>query len=74
LKKENQILITKASGDIAQFSPEKLKRSLLNAGASGNLAKSMVDVSQQKKSVVIIFNLLKEISSPLAAKKILKPK
>ena len=79
-KKRNQISITKASGEQAFFSPEKLKRSLLNAGASEELAASIVDEIQPKlyggistkKIYHIAFNLLKGTSSPLAAKYHLK--
>ena len=48
MKKSNQILITKASGEQAPFSSDKLKRSLLNAGASEELAESIVDEIQPK--------------------------
>lgn len=76
----NQIVITKASGQQAPFSPEKLKRSLLNVGASEDLAESIVDEIQPKlyagistkKIYRIAFNLLKNTSSPLAAKYHLK--
>ncbi|MFV5703652.1 restriction endonuclease [Flavobacterium sp. XS2P12] len=76
----NQIVITKASGQQAPFSPEKLKRSLLNVGASEDLAESIVDEIQPKlypgistkKIYRIAFNRLKDISSPLAAKYHLK--
>jgi len=80
MKKSNQIVVTKASGMQAPFSPEKLKRSLLNAGASEELAESIVDEIQPKlyggistkKIYRIAFNLLKGTSSPLAAKYHLK--
>lgn len=80
MKKDNQIVITKASGLQASFSPEKLKRSLLNAGATEQLAESIVDEIEPKlyggistkKIYRIAFNLLKDTSSPLAAKYHLK--
>lgn len=80
MSKKNQVVITKASGQQAPFSPEKLKRSLLNVGASEDLAESIVDEIQPKlyagistkKIYRIAFNRLKNISSPLAAKYHLK--
>jgi hypothetical protein len=80
MRKNNQILITKASGEQAPFSPEKLKRSLLNAGASEELVESIVDEIQPKlyggistkKIYRIAYNLLRERSGHLAAKYHLK--
>jgi len=79
-RKRNQISITKASGEQAFFSPEKLKRSLLNAGASEEQSATIVDEIQPKlyggistkKIYRIAFNLLKATSNPLAAKYHLK--
>lgn len=80
MSKKRQIVITKASGQQTPFSPEKFKRSLLNVGASEDLAESIVDEIQPKlyagistkRIYRIAFNLLRNTSSPLAAKYHLK--
>lgn len=80
MSKKRQIVITKASGQQTPFSPEKLKRSLLNVRASEDLAESIVDEIQSKlyagistkKIYRIAFDLLRNTSSPLAAKYHLK--
>lgn len=80
MRKDNTISITKASGEHVPFSPLKLKRSLLNAGASDQLTESIVEEIQPKlyenistkKIYRIAFNLLKERSNHLAAKYHLK--
>jgi hypothetical protein len=43
--KINQIVITKASGQQAPFSPEMLKRSLLNVGASEDLVDTKIKLN-----------------------------
>lgn len=80
MKKSDQVYITKASGLQAPFSPEKLKRSLLNSGASEELTELIVEEIQQKlytgistkKIYRVAFNMLKERSSHVAAKYQLK--
>ena len=80
MKTRNQILITKANGEQAPFSSEKLKHSLLNSGAPEELAESIIDEVKPKlnngistkKIYRIAFNLLRERSSHLAAKYHLK--
>lgn len=76
----NPIKITKANGEQVAFSPEKLKRSLLNSGASEDLADSIVNEIMPKlhmgistkKIYRIAHRLLKDQSSKLAAKYHLK--
>ncbi|MBI3135999.1 MAG: restriction endonuclease [Bacteroidetes bacterium] len=80
MEKDDQITITKASGEYALFSAEKLERSLMNAGASADLAASIADEIRPKlyagistkKIYRIAFNLLRNASSPLAARYHLK--
>lgn len=48
MKNSNQIVITKASGVQESFSSEKLKRSLVNAGASEELSELIADEVQPK--------------------------
>lgn len=80
MKKRNKILITKASGEAALFSAEKLRRSLEKAGADEMQIERIVEeVSSRlyeristKKIYRIAFNLLKESSRHLAAKYHLK--
>ena len=67
---KNQTVITKASGQLATFSAQKLKRSLLNVGATEDLAESIVGEIQlklyarmsTKKIYHIAFNRFKNIS------------
>lgn len=80
MKNSNQIVITKASGVQESFSSEKLKRSLVNAGASEELSELIADEVQPKlypgistkKIYRIAHNLLLEQSGSLAAKYHLK--
>lgn len=80
VKKRKEIIITKASGEHATFSFDKLKRSLVNSGASKNLADSIAeeirprlyDGISTKKIYRYAFNMLRERSGHLAAKYHLK--
>lgn len=80
MKKKNKVLITKASGEAAPFSVDKLRRSLERAGADEAQVKRIVEeISSRlyegistKKIYRIAFNLLKESSRHLAAKYHLK--
>jgi len=80
MKKASKILITKASGEAAPFSPAKLKHSLEKAGASEieieriieEISNRLYEGMSTKKIYRIAFNLLKESSRHLAAKYHLK--
>ncbi len=76
----NEILITKASGETAEFSETKLRSSLQHAGASDEQIAEVIDeISDKlyegittKKINRLAFNLLKESSRSIAAKYHLK--
>ncbi len=80
MKKRNETLITKASGEIVPFSADKLRNSLEKAGASEVEIERIIEVIKSrlyegmstKKIYRIAFNLLKESSRHLAAKYHLK--
>ncbi len=80
MKKENKILITKASGESEPFLVDKLKHSLKRAGANDEKIERIVNEINGKlyegmstrKIYRIAFNLLKESSRYLAAKYHLK--
>jgi hypothetical protein len=80
MKKENKILITKASGESTPFSPDKLRKSLERAGADeGQIGRITEEVSSRlyegiptKKIYRIAFNMLKKSSGHIAAKYHLK--
>ncbi len=75
-----KVLITKASGDIAEFSEEKLRTSLRRAGAddeqinkiSSEIAGKLFKGISTKKIYRIAFGLLKDSSRHVAAKYHLK--
>lgn len=77
---KKDLLITKASGEIAKFSESKLRSSLQRAGASSDQIDGIIDgVTEKlyegittKKIYRLAFNLLKESSRHLAAKYHLK--
>ncbi|MBK9249734.1 MAG: restriction endonuclease [Ignavibacteria bacterium] len=77
---QNQILITKASGEKAPFSAEKLRISLHRSGATDEQAERVIDELTKKlysgittkKIYHIAFRLLKETSRHIAAKYHLK--
>jgi hypothetical protein len=80
MKKKKGILITKASGEIVQFSERKLRSSLQRAGATDEQADRVMDeISNRlfkgistKKIYRIAFNILRESSQHLAARYHLK--
>lgn len=80
MKNKNKVLITKASGEAAPFSADKLRHSLERAGADEAQVKRIVEeISSRlyegistKKIYRIAFNLLKESSRHLAARYHLK--
>ena len=80
MKKENNILVTKASGESEPFLSDKLMHSLKRAGANNEKIERIVkEVSGKlyngmstRKIYRIAFNLLKESSRSLAAKYHLK--
>ena len=52
-KDKNSLLITKASGEIEPFSPEKLERSLRMTGASFQLVQRVIDQVRRQAGTVI---------------------
>lgn len=78
--KKKTILVTKASGEMAPFSSEKLMSSLLRAGASDEIATQITNDMKGKlyegistrKIYGRAFSLLRKTSSPAAAKYHLK--
>jgi hypothetical protein len=80
MKKRNKILITKASGEAAPFSADKLRISLGRAGAGEveieriveEINNKLYEGISTKKIYRIAYNLLKESSRHLAAKYHLK--
>jgi hypothetical protein len=80
MKNANPMIITKASGQQAPFSSEKFKRSLLNSGATDELAELILNEIQPKlhegistkKIYSIAHSLLRERSGHLAARYHLK--
>lgn len=80
MDKGNKISITKASGESAPFSEDKLRHSLEHAGASEEeidkivkeISNKLYDGMTTRKIYRMAFNLLKECSRPLAAKYHLK--
>lgn len=80
MKKKEEILIRKASGQIVPFSEEKLRTSLQRAGANKTIIENILENLQPKlykgistkKIYRIAFQLLKESSKHLAAKYHLK--
>lgn len=80
MKTGNEVIITKASGEEAIFSNDKLKQSLIHAGATQQLADAIVDEIRPRlytgistrKIYRFAFNMLRERSSHLAAKYHLK--
>ena len=73
-------LVTKASGEVVPFSEEKLKHSLIKAGASDETAIGIIELLKPKlfsgvstkKIYRWAFNLLRSASRPMAAKYYLK--
>ena len=80
MRKKNEISITKASGEIVAFSADRLKLSLVKAGASeSEIERIIKEISSKlyegiatKEIYKIAFDLLKESSNHLAAKYHLK--
>lgn len=80
MKKENKIIITKASGERVEFSGEKLRTSMRNAGATDEQVGDIIDeISEKlyqgistKKIYRMAFARLKERSRNLAARYHLK--
>jgi len=80
MKNSQELLITKASGTLAPFSADKLKRSLQKAGADESKAQIIIDELQPKlykgistkKIYRWAFNLLRQSSHHLAARYNLK--
>lgn len=80
MKRRSKVVITKASGEEAIFSNEKLKRSLIHAGATKQLAETIAEEIRPrlhagistKKIYQFAFNMLRERSAHLAAKYHLK--
>jgi len=80
MKKQNKIIITKASGEQARFSEKKLRDSLERSGANGEQIQKVIDEIytrvypgiSTKKIYRTAFNLLKKSSKPAAAKYNLK--
>ena len=76
MKKQHKVSIIKASGEVMPFYSERLKRSLLKAGASEAQADTIVLQVQEKLYNGILtkeiyqqaFQLLKDSSRPVAAK------
>jgi hypothetical protein len=76
MKKQHNVSIIKASGEVMPFYSERLKRSLLKAGASEAQADTIILQVQEKlyngistkKIYQQAFQLLKNSSRPVAAK------
>ena len=76
MKKQHNVSIIKASGEVMPFYSERLKRSLLKAGASEAQADTIILQVQEKlyngistkKIYQQAFQLLKNCSRPVAAK------
>jgi len=80
MNKQNKIIITKASGDQANFSEKKLRNSLERSGAKAEQIQEVInEISNKlyqgistKKIYRMAFNVLRRSSKPVAAKYNLK--
>ena len=80
MKRRGSVSITKASGETAVFSPDKLKRSLMRSGASAEQVQTILKKIESwlypgmttKKIYKYAFKLLRRESRPLAARYKLK--